>query len=480
MVDAIVIGSQAGEHIQSRGFGFVTFKYEESVASAVEAHFVTILGKKVSKAFHTFNFNECLTCRIFMQVEIKGAVPRSMLPTLELMKVNIHEGISSTKQEDVQEEDREGHRRKQITPWERFLGVQEEKVESQSTSLVTLQESSPLWVQKFKKWLPEFLGEVSKRLNEGEWYPLSSLKGDFRATCSMELDHVSLGYFKLSDFIRSMPGLCRMKIVPVGRGPATHMVLLESLPKAVVHHSISTAHHQHQQQIIGSSSFVDKGRSYAAAAGLGSSTSPDKKSPTTTVSIQVDSDRVTSTDFYEKATSNLGHACNKSYSADHQPIFTNEFQVGTDEDSRYLSNIFSAFNVNADGKVGTNINPNLSVELPALRQPSISFSQATEINEAPQKSPLCYSVIDSSQMHITSALSSTHYGQSMSTFTPRATVPAQEDLVLHFLEEGSSFFTPWSQQKPLISMERPAWKPILGHRIWEVKIVTICFQVYLT
>lgn len=221
-----MIGSQAGEHIQSRGFGFVTFKYEESVASAVEAHYVTILGKKVSKTLHTFNLYDCLTCKIFMQVEIKGAVPRSMLPTLDMMKVNIHEGISSTKREDVQGKDREGHRRKQINPWERVVGSQEEKVETQSISLMPLPESSPPWVQKFQNWLPEFLGEVSKRLNEGEWYPLFSLKGDFRATCGMELDHVSLGYFKLSDFIRSMPGLCRMKIVLVeGALPRTWFFL---------------------------------------------------------------------------------------------------------------------------------------------------------------------------------------------------------------------------------------------------------------
>ena len=47
-----------------------------------------------------------------------------------------------------------------------------------------------------------------------------------RATCGMELDHVTIGYPKLSDFVRSLHDICRMKIVPVGRGPATHMVLL--------------------------------------------------------------------------------------------------------------------------------------------------------------------------------------------------------------------------------------------------------------
>lgn len=84
----------------------------------------------------------------------------------------------------------------------------------------------PVWIAKFKHWLPMFLREVSSRLKEGEWYPLSSLKGDFRATCGLELDHLGLGYNKLSDFIRSLSEICKMKIVPVGRGPATHMVLL--------------------------------------------------------------------------------------------------------------------------------------------------------------------------------------------------------------------------------------------------------------
>jgi RNA recognition motif-containing protein len=47
VVDAIVIGSHAGDHIQSRGFGFVTFKNEEAVIAAVQVHYVNIFGKKV-------------------------------------------------------------------------------------------------------------------------------------------------------------------------------------------------------------------------------------------------------------------------------------------------------------------------------------------------------------------------------------------------------------------------------------------------
>ncbi|CAK9231201.1 unnamed protein product [Sphagnum troendelagicum] len=176
VLDAVVIGSQSGDHLQSRGFGFVTFKHVESVAAAVEAHYINIFGKKV---------------------EIKSAVPRSELPALD----------SARSDSNVQEQ---------------YSPLPADKMSEGST---------PSWLIKFRQWLPTFLAGVSTRLNEGEWYPLSSLKGDFRATCGLELDHLALGYEKLSDFIRSLPEVCRMKIVPVGRGPATHMVLLPALTR---------------------------------------------------------------------------------------------------------------------------------------------------------------------------------------------------------------------------------------------------------
>ncbi|CAM6010871.1 unnamed protein product [Sphagnum balticum] len=176
VLDAVVIGSQSGDHLQSRGFGFVTFKHVESVAAAVEAHYINIFGKKV---------------------EIKSAVPRSELPALD----------SARSDSNIQEQ---------------YSPLPADKMSEGST---------PSWLIKFRQWLPTFLAGVSTRLNEGEWYPLSSLKGDFRATCGLELDHLALGYEKLSDFIRSLPEVCRMKIVPVGRGPATHMVLLPALTR---------------------------------------------------------------------------------------------------------------------------------------------------------------------------------------------------------------------------------------------------------
>ena len=42
-------------------------------------------------------------CGIFVQVEIKGAVPRSMLPTPRMMKGIIHENTSAIMHKDVQE-----------------------------------------------------------------------------------------------------------------------------------------------------------------------------------------------------------------------------------------------------------------------------------------------------------------------------------------------------------------------------------------
>ncbi|VVB04385.1 unnamed protein product [Arabis nemorensis] len=88
--------------------------------------------------------------------------------------------------------------------------------------------SVPLWLKKFEKWLPRYLQDSSDSFGRTR-YPLSSLKADFHATFGMDLDHSSLGFSKLIDFVKSFPKLCQMKVVPVGKsGPATHWVLLPS------------------------------------------------------------------------------------------------------------------------------------------------------------------------------------------------------------------------------------------------------------
>ncbi|KAK8955983.1 Heterogeneous nuclear ribonucleoprotein 1 [Platanthera guangdongensis] len=170
--DAIVIGTKGGSRVLSKGFGFLTFKQEDTQKLAVKTHFITISGKTV---------------------EIKSVVPK-------------YQGVSSNEQ------------------------------------LVKINELPP-WLAAFKKWLPAYLKKACRRLGEGEWYPLSSLKGDFRATCEMELDHESLGFLKLSDFLRSLPGICRMHVISSGIGSPTHMVLqpFYSFPSNEINHCKHTS-----------------------------------------------------------------------------------------------------------------------------------------------------------------------------------------------------------------------------------------------
>jgi len=86
----------------------------------------------------------------------------------------------------------------------------------------------PPWLVKFKKWLPAFLRGAWKRVGNGDGYPLSSIKADFRATCGTELDHMSLGFLKLSDFMRAFPEFCTLRVSHTGIGFASHMVLFPS------------------------------------------------------------------------------------------------------------------------------------------------------------------------------------------------------------------------------------------------------------
>ncbi|XP_062203831.1 uncharacterized protein LOC133906058 [Phragmites australis] len=190
--EAVVIGIQIGNRVQSRGFGFVKFEREEDVISAKEAHHVYMLGKRV---------------------EVKDAVARASLHLEDQKATSLRQYIKECPKVThsvVDGELTEEHNRQKRQPLP--------------------EKCLPSWFFVFRRWLPGFLMDATERLG-GERYPLSSLKGDFRATCRMELDHTALGYPKLSDFMHSLPGICRMCIVPVGSGPATHMVLLPPLAR---------------------------------------------------------------------------------------------------------------------------------------------------------------------------------------------------------------------------------------------------------
>lgn len=191
--DAHVVRIRSGDELQSRGFGFVTFKHEKSVSKAVQAHYVTIMGK---------------------QIEIKSAVSEMTA-----------EEIPTRKSEEEAKAD-------QISRVNKLLHCQRKTCSDFQPFISPISDNHniPVWLRTFKKWLPRFLEEVSKKPKEGEHYPLSSLKADFRAAFGLELNHASMGYAKLSDFVKSFPDLCHMKLMPVGgHGSANHMVLMPCL-----------------------------------------------------------------------------------------------------------------------------------------------------------------------------------------------------------------------------------------------------------
>ncbi|GBG81597.1 hypothetical protein CBR_g32589 [Chara braunii] len=319
--DAIVIGCQVGHRVQSRGFGFVTFKHEKSVMEAIKAHYVNLLGKKVEikgaipRALLSMvggNANsvkyEALLAAAMQQKEVGKVNTGSPLDGNGLFEASLLEALGEKGAYNAYLSQKMGSGLgSKLSPFKQGAGSPTHG-ESSSTggstitsdnarrsyqcgedgdnspefsggsmdstaaapslafwSTVPSESESPLatasmcsndeatsalrtagasahtppllpvltpgtepkWYLRFKAWLQEFLPGAVARLPEGEYYPLSALKGDFRATCGMELDHVELGFNKLSDFIRSFSDLCRIKVVPVGRGTAaTHMVLL--------------------------------------------------------------------------------------------------------------------------------------------------------------------------------------------------------------------------------------------------------------
>jgi hypothetical protein len=189
--EAIVILLKLENQIQSRGFGFVKFQREKDMMRAKEAHHVYMLGRRV---------------------EIKDAVARPFLPELQRgtsLRHSVRESPRGTYSE-IEDE---------LADEQYYIGKRQPLPE----------KCLPSWFFIFRKWLPGFLVEAAERY--GERYPLSSVKSDFRSICRMELDHAALGYPKLSDFIRSLPGICRIRVVPAGKGAATHMVLLPPIAR---------------------------------------------------------------------------------------------------------------------------------------------------------------------------------------------------------------------------------------------------------
>ncbi|KAL5731876.1 hypothetical protein ACHQM5_004563 [Ranunculus cassubicifolius] len=202
--DAKVITDQAGDHLFSRGFGFITFKSRESVAAAVELHYVNFWGKKV---------------------EIKGIVPKPDSPATTPKAKRQCQGPV------VANADKRKH--EEMSYVARLLHGQPRPQPHQKIDLTPKDPKSPLWLSTFKKWLPGFLIYVSKHLKQGEWYALSSVKSDFKARCGYNLDHASLGYSKLSDFMYSLSNICRVEHPPVkGRRAVSHMILLPALPES--------------------------------------------------------------------------------------------------------------------------------------------------------------------------------------------------------------------------------------------------------
>lgn len=229
-MDARVLEMEIGGQVISRGFGFVTFKHEKSVDSAVEAHYINVWGKKV---------------------EIKSAIPKCLLPQEHSSDEPQQVQHTIQQQEDTQlqylqesnssksEKSTEG----EMMSWaDRVSQGQPEQQPTKELKACTTPlpagggRDMPVWLTTFKKWLPQFLKEMPKNSREGEFYSLSSLKADFKAIFGLELDHASLGHSKLSDFLKSLPGLCSLKVVHTGGQVPNHMILLpnESRPPPLV------------------------------------------------------------------------------------------------------------------------------------------------------------------------------------------------------------------------------------------------------
>ncbi|KAF3444784.1 hypothetical protein FNV43_RR14477 [Rhamnella rubrinervis] len=188
---------------------------EKSASAAVQAHYFSIMDR---------------------HVEIKSIVPKCFLMADRLQKPSprLHEPEKNHQCQPppsppTPEEKNMEQTKPDESSWvDKLLSEQPKTYSNESQihkSTGSEEQSMPKWLRIFKKWFPSFLEEMSNHPREGE-YALSSLKGDFRTKFGLELDHASLGYSKLSDFIKCSD-LCCIKVVPIGRnaGFANHMVL---------------------------------------------------------------------------------------------------------------------------------------------------------------------------------------------------------------------------------------------------------------
>jgi len=217
VADARVLEMETDGQIVSRGFGFVTFKHEKSVDAAVEAHYTYIWGKRV---------------------EMKSAVPKFLLSqedyedeSQQLAMEQENSRLIHSQAPSPSKKSRSDGRADDISWADRVVKGQPARPiqELKAQRLQSTGKKMPEWFNTFKKWLPQFLRKASANLKEGEFYSLSSLKADFKLTFGLELDHASLGYSKLSDFIRSLPKLCAIKTVHTGGQVPNHMILVPKI-----------------------------------------------------------------------------------------------------------------------------------------------------------------------------------------------------------------------------------------------------------
>ncbi|KAK4757678.1 hypothetical protein SAY87_018979 [Trapa incisa] len=220
--DAKII-KQKDHKMHLQWFGVIVFKHEESASAALHIRHVTISGK---------------------QVEIKRIVQHRRIPILFTDKTpndRVEWSPGTRHPVPASDEMKVDEAKSEQVSWVDKLLKGQPKVCSNNSllpaSIPFKDKSIPPWFVIFKKWLPGFLQDLSKKGSE-EHYALSSLKGDFRAKFRMELDHASLGFEKLAEFMRSFPELCRLKVLPRGsHGNSNHMVIVPNLPESHLLHS---------------------------------------------------------------------------------------------------------------------------------------------------------------------------------------------------------------------------------------------------